>query len=421
VTGSKTFLIVGANHKDAPELLRDRLQGTEADQLRLAMRCREIGLDQVAVMATCDRCEVWTAVDDAGAVAPKLAELLAEAADLPVTEIGPQLHLFSGGPALRYAFAVAASLESQIVGEPQVLAQVKDAHRLASRSGMLGPELDAVFRAALSVGKKVRSDTDIAQESVSMAACVTKLCRQVFGAPSHVTGLILGDSELGEFIMQHLTEAGLTRWTVVHRSAERAASWAARHRGAHAATLDELPRLLPAADITLGALDGPRVAVSAEQVKAAFKARRRAPMLFVDLAVPGDVDPKVNDVDDAFLYSLDDLERLAMRGRHEREAAAKAAWEIVDLAVAAYEQAADARSAAPALSALKAHFDAERERLLTEQPGLDAAEATRRLISRLLHRPMVALRDSAPDSTLEDAALALFGIGETAPKDAKEE
>jgi glutamyl-tRNA reductase len=360
-------------------------------------------------------------VDDAGVVAPQLAELIAEAADLPVKEVGPQLHLFSGGPALRYAFAVGASLESQIVGEPQVLAQVKDAHRIASRSGMLGPELDAVFRSALSVGKKVRAETDIAQESVSMAACVTKLCRQVFGAPAGITGLILGDSELGEFVLQHLTEAGLVRWTIAHRNAERAAAWAARHRGVHAATLEELPSLLPAADITLGALDGPRVAVTAEQVKVAVKARRRAPMLFIDLAVPGDLDPKINDVDDAFLYGLDDLERLAMRGRHEREAAAKAAWNLVDQAVASFERAAEARGAAPGLAALKAHFDAERERLLTEQPSLDAAEATRRLISRLLHRPMVTLRDSAPDSSLEEAALTLFGIGESASKEAEEE
>jgi glutamyl-tRNA reductase len=414
-------LIVGANHKDAPELLRDRLQGTETDQVRLAMRCREIGLEQAAVMATCDRCEIWTAVDDPGAVAPKLAELIAEAADLPVTEVGPQLHLLTGGHALRYAFAVAASLESQILGEPQVLAQVKDAHRITSRLGLLGPDLDVVFRSAISVGKKVRAETDIAQESVSMAACVTALCRQVFGAPAGISGLMLGDSELGEFVMQHLIEAGLVHWTMVHRSAERAAAWAARHRGVHAATLDELPRLLPDADITLGALEGPRTAITADQVRAALRLRRRAPMLFIDLAVPGDIDPKVNDVNDAFLYGLDDLERLAMRGRHEREAAAEAAWEIIDSAVAGFERESGARAMAPALSALKAHFDAERERLLTEQPGLDAAEATRRLIGRLLHRPMLAIRESAPDSALEDAALKLFGIGEPASKGAKED
>ena len=413
---SKTFLVVGAEHKQAPELLRDRLQGTEADQMRLIAACRAAGLDQAAVLATCDRCEVWAAVDDAGAVAPKLAVLIAEAAALPVAQVAPQLHLLTGPEALRYVFAVAASLESQIVGEPQVLAQVKDAHRLASRAGMLGTELDAVFRSALQVGKRVRSETEIAQESVSMAACVIALCRQVFGNLAEISGLILGDGELGEFVMQQLMEAGLTRWTIAHRSIERAEAWALRHRGAHATTLAELDRLLPSADVTLGALDGAQIALRKDQVKAAIRARRRAPMLLIDLAVPGDIDPQVNDVDDAFLYGLDDLERLAMRGRHEREAATKAAWTIVGEAVATFARESEARSAAPALAALKAHFDAEREKLLAEQPGLDAAEATRRLINRLLHRPMTVLKDKAPDPDLEAAALSLFGIGSPSNK-----
>jgi glutamyl-tRNA reductase len=405
--------VVGADHKAAPDLLRDRLQGTEADQLRLITRCREIGLEQAAVLATCDRCEVWTAVEDPGAVAPRIAELIAEAAALPTAQVGPQLNRLSGPTALRYVFAVAASLESQIVGEPQVLAQVKDAHRLAARAGMLGTELDAVFRMALQTGKKVRSETEIAQESVSMAACVIALCRQVFGNLPDISALMLGDGELGEFVMEHLVEAGLSRWTVAHRSLERAQSWVAQHRGAHAASLGDLERLLPAADLVIGALDGASIAVTRDQVKQALKKRRRAPMLFIDLAVPGDIDPKVNDVDDAFLYGLDDLERLAMRGRHEREEAAKAAWSIVDSAVAAFGRDSDARSAAPALAALKAHFETERERLLAEQPGLDAAEATRRLINRLLHRPIIALKDAAPESHLEEAAMALFGIGRT--------
>jgi glutamyl-tRNA reductase len=268
-----------------------------------------------------------------------------------------------------------------------------------------------VFRSALQAGKKVRSETEIAQESVSMAACVIALCRQVFGNLPNISALIVGDGELGEFVMQQLAEAGLTRWTFVHRSPERAQAWATRHRGTHAATLADLDKLLPLADLTIGALDGAQTAIGPQQVKAAVRARRRTPMLLVDLAVPGDIDPRVNDVDDAFLYGLDDLERLAMRGRHEREEAAAKAWNIIDGAVAAFARDSEVRTAASALSALKAHFDAERERLLAEQPGLDAAEATRRLINRLLHRPISVLKDAAPDPELEAAALALFGIG----------
>jgi glutamyl-tRNA reductase len=213
----------------------------------------------------------------------------------------------------------------------------------------------------------------------------------------------------------------LSRWTVAQRSLERAEVWASRHRGLHAASLADLDRLLPAADLTIGALDGAQITVSPDQVKRAVRARRRVPMLFIDLAVPGDIDARVNDVNDAFLYGLDDLERLAMRGRHEREEAAKAAWRIVDEAVAAFARDSEARSIAPAVAALRAHFDAERDRLLAEQPGLDAAEATRRLINRLLHRPLTALRDAAPDPGLEQAAINLFGLDPKSPDKDKEQ
>ena len=177
----RTFLIVGAEYKRAPVLLRDRLQGDESDALRLLWRCREVGLDQAMVLATCDRCEIWTAVTDVARARTDITTLIAEAAGDAVDEVQPQLHYLAESDALRYAFAVAASLESQVVGEPQVLGQVKEAYRLAGRAGMTGPMIDSVLQSALSTAKRVRSETDIAAQSVSMAACVVKLGRQVHG------------------------------------------------------------------------------------------------------------------------------------------------------------------------------------------------------------------------------------------------
>ena len=390
-------------------MLRERLQGDEADQLRLIMRCRESGIDQVAALVTCDRCEIWAAVEDPAAAMPVMAGLIAEAASLPSAEVAPQLHRLSDAAALRYAFAVAASLESQVIGEPQVLGQVKEAHRLSGRAGTLGPELEAILQAALAAGKRVRSETDIAAQSVSMAACVIALCRQVFGDLGRIQALLLGDGEMGQFVAEQLIEAGLKRWTAAHHSRARIDAWASTHRS-HSAVLADLPQLLPQADLVIGAMDGSQVTVGTEAVKAALKARRRQPMLFVDLAVPGDIDPKVNAIDDAFLYGLDDLERLAMKGRKEREQAAAAAWRIVEAAVEEFERQSDMRLAAPTLAALRARFDAAREQILSENPGIDAAEATRRLVNRLLHQPMAALREAAPDHALEDAARRLFGI-----------
>lgn len=407
--GSRTFLIVGADHKTAPDLLRERLQGDEADQLRLISRCREAGIDQATVLVTCDRCEIWAAVEDPAVSAPTMTALIAEAASLSPAEIAPQLHRLSDTAALRYAFAVAASLESQVIGEPQVLGQVKDAHRLSSRIGALGAELDAILQAALAAGKRVRSETDIAAQSVSMAACIIALCRQVFGDLGRVQALLLGDGEMGQFVAEQLMEAGLKRWTAGHHSKSRVEAWANRHR-VHSADLANLSALLSQADLVITALDGSQITIGTDAVKAALKARRHQPMLFVDLAVPGDIDPKVNAIEDSFLYGLDDLERLAMKGRKEREQAATAAWRIVDEAVAGFEKQSEVRLAAPTLTALKARFDGEREQVLAENPGIDAAEATRRLINRLLHQPLAALRQAAPDPALEEAVRRLFGI-----------
>ena len=214
---------------------------------------------------------------------------------------------------------------------------------------------------------------------------------------------------MGQFVAEQLMEAGLKRWTAGHHSKSRIESWANRHR-AHSADLVDLPALLPQADLIIGALDGSQITIGTDAVQAALKARRRQPMLFVDLAVPGDIDSKVNVIEGSFLYGLDDLERLAMKGRKEREQAATAAWRIVDEAVAGFEKQSDLRLAAPTLAALKAHFDGAREQVLAENPSIDATEATRRLVNRLLHQPLTALRNAAPDTSLEESVRRLFDI-----------
>jgi glutamyl-tRNA reductase len=407
----RTFLVVGAEHKRAPVLLRDHLQGDESDSLRLLMRCREVGLDQAMVLATCDRCEVWAAVDDTARAASDITALIAEAAGHEVAEVAPQLHVLSEDAALRYAFGVAASLESQVIGEPQVLGQVKDAYRLATRSGMSGSALDGVLQAALGTAKRVRSETDIAAQSVSMAACVVKVGRQVHGKLDKVAALLIGDGDLGELVADQLTEAGVKRWAVVHQVAARAREMAARLQ-AHAFTPEQLETALVDADIVVAAQDSLKYIINAPMVEAALKKRRRRPILLLDLAVPGDIDPAIDKVDDAFRYGFDDLERLAMSGRKERAEAQAAAYALIDGELAQFRRAQEERGAADTVSTLRAHFEAERAALLAENPQMDGAELTRRLVARLLHRPTLALKQNQPDTSLDAAARRLFGLDE---------
>jgi glutamyl-tRNA reductase len=409
VIAPRTFLVVGAEHKRAPNLLRDHLQGDESDSLRLLMRCREMGLDQAMVLATCDRCEVWAAVTDEARAATDISALIAEAAGHELAEIAPQLHVLSEDAALRYAFGVAASLESQVVGEPQVLGQVKDAYRLTTRSGMSGSALDGVLQAALAAAKRVRSETDIAAQSVSMAACVVKLARQVHGKLDKAAALLIGDGDLGALVADHLGEAGLRRWSVVHPVAARAREMAGQ-RQAHVFKPEQLEAALVEADIVVAAQDSLKYMINAPMVEAALKKRRRRPILLLDLAVPGDIDPAIDKVDDAFRYGFDDLERLAMSGRKERAEAQAAAYALVDAELAQFRRAQEERGAADTVTGLRAHFEAERANLLADNPQMDAAELSRRLIGRLLHRPTLALKQNQPDTSLDAAARRLFGL-----------
>ena len=405
-----TFLIVGVNHRTGPQLLRERLQGDAGDVLRLLGRCRDSGVDQAMAVVTCDRCEVWCVTPDTAAAQAKLTGLLAEAGGVTEAEIAPRLHALTDQAALRYAFAVAASLESQIVGEPQVLGQVKELQQLAQHAGMSGPELDRILEAAYQSAKRVRHETGIAGQSVSMAACAVSVLRRMHGDVGNLGGLLIGDGDMAELIYEQVFATGMKRWTMVHPQERRAKAWAERNH-TYWRPFGELPQALAASDLVVSALDLGAELVTVEMVKAALKARKRRPILLIDSGVPGDMDARIGDLDDAFLYTLDDLERLAMAGRQHRASEAEEAWRIVDQSVAAFRRQLTEQEAAPVIADLHRHFEQHRAEVLA-QPGIDAAEATRRLINRLLHSPSLALKAAAPAKDLEAALRHLFGLND---------
>jgi len=243
--------------------------------------------------------------------------LLAEAGGVTEAEIAPRLHALTDQAALRYAFAVAASLESQIVGEPQVLGQVKELQQLAQHAGMSGPELDRILEAAYQSAKRVRHETGIAGQSVSMAACAVSVLRRMHGDVSNLGGLLIGDGDMAELIFEQVSATGMKRWTMVHPQERRAKAWAERNH-AHWRPFGELPQALVVADLVVSALDLGAELVSADMVKAALRARKRRPILLIDSGVPGDMDARIGDLDDAFLYTLDDLEGRARQDDRRR-------------------------------------------------------------------------------------------------------
>jgi len=375
-------LVVGANHRTAPLSLRDTLF---VDDLAQNEFLTELGLPQAVAVSTCDRVEIWTVCDDPEALSSHIVEHLARRGGLPAEAVAAQLYTLIDEAAIRHCFAVTASLDSLVIGEPQVLGQVKACHRLSRDLGRTGPELDGLLSAAYASAKRVRSETPVAERPVSIASAAVQLARDLHGALSSSTALLVGAGDMGELVAEHLLGAGISRLIVSTPRISRAESIAERLK-CHAAPYEKLSESLIEADIVVTALGGRQTVLSSEQVASALRARRRKPIFLIDMALPGDIEPAVNRIDGAFLYDLNDLERLAMEGRASREQAAALGYAIIDEMVEDYRRQKAGRIAVPAIVLLREHFEKLRLQAMSEA-GADAEKATRLLINRLLHDP----------------------------------
>lgn len=394
------YLVVGVSHRTGTAALRERLFVDEAGQVELLTFLRGAGLAQGLVLSTCDRTELHSITGDVASTAAAMRDVLARQGRVAPAEIAAQGYELNGPAALRHLCAVASALDSVVIGEPQVLGQVKDSHRLAATAGMMGPQLESVLRAAYGAAKRVRSETVIGERPVSIAAAAILMARGVHGDLGRCAAVLLGGGEMGELMAEQLRQAGLAQTTVLHRSAARAALIA--HRlGGHVRPFEDLAPALVGADILIAALGDERRTVTAAAIRQALRARRQRPMICIDSAVPGDIEPAVHDLDGAFRFDLGDLERLAVAGQSSRTGAAESAWAIVDAEVAAFAASESARQAVPTVIALRSHFESVRDEVVAENPGADAATLARLLVNRLLHAPSAALRELAANAAVD--------------------
>jgi glutamyl-tRNA reductase len=411
----EALTVVGLNHRSAPLDLRESLYVAEDDYPGLLRDLRHAGLTEAVVLCTCDRIEVLGGHADSVAAASLALDVLARRAGLDAADLQTSVYRRFGGEAVRHVFAVAASLDSQLVGEPQVLGQLRWAHRLAAAEGMTGPLLEAVLQATYVTAKRVRGETEIGRHPVSIAAATLRVARDIHGDLSRCRGLLLGVGEMGEFLAERLIASDLNDLTVIHKLPHRAEELA-RRLGCHFALPERLEALLKSADIVLTAQGSGRYALTPELVEATLKRRRRQPIFIVDAGVPGDVDPSIDRLEEAYRFDLQDLERIADAGRANRSAAAEQAWAIVDEDVDRFLRSWQGRGAVPALVALRRRFEDVRQDVLRTRGADDAAEITRRLINRLLHDPTdvlrrVAAEDAEAYAACEHALKALFRIG----------
>ncbi|MBC8339043.1 MAG: glutamyl-tRNA reductase [Rhodospirillales bacterium] len=408
--------VVGANHKSSAMSIRDRLF-VEDDQVPGVLeKLRGRGVGEAMVLSTCDRVEVQGIHDAPDEAARHIVEVLAEHGELKVSDLEGQTYALTGDEAVRQIFRVAASLDSLVVGEPQVLGQVKSCHRLATEAGMAGNGLEAILQAAYTAAKRARNETAIGERPVTIAAAAARLAQDLHGDLGKRSGLLIGTGEMGELVAEAMQAEGLGDLIVVHSIVARAEALA-RELNCHVADYEDLSGLLDDADIVLTAQGARRHVVTADMMQVAIHRRRRRPVFLVDTSLPGDVDPSVNRIEEAFLYDLADLEGVVMDGRASREGEAAKASDIVDAEVDAFLRGRAERVAVPALGDLRGHFEGVRQQVMKEA-GDDAEKATRLLVNRLLHTPSEAMRDEAARGSAggggwqaaEDVIRRLFGL-----------
>ena len=402
------LLALGLNHQTAPLALRERV-AMDGGQLPGALDAlgQVPGVAEAALLSTCNRTEVYAQVEEGREAA--VVEWLARHHGLAPEALSDYLYQHRDEQAVRHLFRVATGLDSLVLGEPQILGQVKDAWQAARSQQRLRTPLDRLFQQSFQVAKRVRTDTRIGAHPVSVAYAAVRLARQVFSELDRATVLLVGAGDTIELAARHLVDAKARRLLVANRTLEHAQALASRH-GGYALPLSELSRHLPEADIVITATAAREPVLKLEAVQAALKARKHRPMFMLDLAVPRDIDPAVTSLGDVYLYTVDDLEQVIEENRASRREAAEQAQAIIDLQVEHYMAWWRAQGRQDALKALRKRGEAAREELLAKAreqlaAGKPADEVlsllATQLTNKLLHGPSAALRQAALDGDLD--------------------
>ncbi|MDR7099602.1 glutamyl-tRNA reductase [Lysobacter niabensis] len=410
-----SLFVLGINHQTAPVSLRERV-AFSGDSIPAALDALRglPSVHEVALLSTCNRTELYAVTDDDGSA---LANWLATHPD-DAGDLHAYLYRHADADAVRHLFRVATGLDSLVLGEPQILGQVKDAWATARASGSLGNQLDRLFQHAFATAKRARTDTRIGANPVSVASTAVRLAQESFARLADSTVLLIGAGETIELAARHLVQAKTRRLLIANRTLAHAQDLATRH-GGYALALSELDRHLCEADVVISATAAREPILHKAQVAAALATRRHRPMLLLDLAVPRDIASDVAELKDIFLYTVDDLERAIEDNRRSRREAANEAEAIVELQVARYVETLGASTRTEPLKRLRAHGEAARSDVLAkakqqlaagEDPEAVLDFLAHTLTNKLLHAPTIALREAAltGNAELARAATKLF-------------
>src|SRR5712691_4933486 len=420
------LLLVGISHKTAPVELRERLdfqvRGVDRALQSLASRG---STREAVVLSTCNRAEVYVACDDVSATRTDLVSFVSEfnAVDRPL--LAPHVYDVADLEAARHLFRVAAGLDSLVVGEPQVFGQVKDAHAVAADAHTSGPVLNRLFHASFAVGKRVRTETGLGSGAVSVSYAAVALAKKIFGDLTGRNVVVVGAGEMGTLTAMHMKSQAVQHVTIVSRTMAHAARTAEAIGGASAAPWEELDAVLGASDIVMTATGAAAPILTKAHIEAVMRPRRNRPLFIIDIAVPRDVEAAAGEIEQVFLYNIDDLQATVRENLARRASEVAGAETIVGEEAEKFGAWFRARGAIPTVVALRERFEtirrAELERLdfklssLPPEARARVDEITHLIIEKLLLTPTEQLKSLSDADTVcaySEALTRLFGLAE---------
>jgi len=414
-----SLITLGINHKTAPVELRERV-AFAPDKLGAALK--EIAqlnpVNEIAILSTCNRTEIYCTLenDDHSSV----IDWISEHHKIDPQELRNYLYTYPEQDTIRHMFRVATGLDSMILGEPQILGQMKNSYNEAMKAGTLSGTLGRLFQHTFTVAKQIRTDTAIGSSPVSVAFAAVRLAKQIFGDMKKQTALLIGAGETIELAARHLHDNGTGRMIIANRTVERAHDLAGQFDG-YGISLQEIPAHLAEADIIISSTASQTHILNKEMVKAALKSRKHKPVFMVDIAVPRDIDPTISELEDVYLYTVDDLQDVIEEGQRTRKEAAVQANEIIDVQVQHFLAWAKSLNAVDTIREYRQKAEQSRDDILRKaQRQLEQGKSPEEvmqflantLTNKLLHDPSASLRDAAAQGRMEliRAAQEIFNL-----------
>lgn len=428
------LIVIGLNHKTAAIDIREKLAFPEERIETALQQVKSLpSLKENMILSTCNRVEIYAAARETEKAVIELKHFLSHYHHLPLREFDKNLYALVGEGAVEHIFRVASSLDSMVVGEPQILGQIKEAYNLAVESKTSGLILHRLLHRAFHVAKRVRTETKIGNSAVSVSYVAVELAKKIFGTLERRTVLLIGAGEMCELAARHLISGGIEKVLVTNRTFERALTLSQEFKG-EAIPFEEIGQGLKRVDIVISATNSAQFLIHHDQVLKVIKDRKQRPIFFIDIADRRDIEPRVGDIENVYLYNIDDLQKVANENIQDREKEAQKAETIVQDEVAKFVNWYHSLEVTPVIVSLKEKFEEIRKKelgkTLSLHPSLSEKERqslealTSAIINKILHDPLTLLKQTNEEAMADfylDTLRTLFRLPERSPEEEEKE